>query len=516
MSKEMTFIAVGRSGGAHMGAITEFGIRRICVFLLGCACAVGASAQDIPVPQLKSGSERRLVEPIIISSQPAAPQTIALTVPKGTPIQVALDEEVRVRKVGQAIHARVVEPVYAFDKVVVPVGTEVLGHVTNIEHLSKGKRTGSALNADFTPGRKVEMDFSELVLKDGKRVLLRTSVSPGSGQVLQFTTTSEKKKTLKDVASEKTNEAKQQAKQEWDNAMKQLKTPGKVHRLERFVQSQLPIHPQYIPAGTVYFAELNDPLDFGSDVLPPQQALSIGGPLPPGSVVHARLITALNSAITQKGDEVEAVLSRPLFDGDRLILPQGSRLRGSVLQVRPARRLKRTGQLRITFRELVPPDGVAEKVEAVLEAVEAAKDGNVKLDSEGGAEATNSKSRYLNTALSLGLAAVSGGGDSGDGDRLSGGGNAAGGTGGRVAGGAGGFKLIGMALGVAVRSRAFGRAMGFYGAGMSVYSNFAVRGREVVFPKNMAMDIGIGKRDAEKGSAQTPEKPLQALSDKRK
>lgn len=483
---------------------TEFGIgREACIFLLGCACAVVASAQDIPVPQLKPGSERKPVEPIILSPQPAVPQSIALTVPKGTPIQVALDQEVRVRKVGQIIHARVVEPVYAFDKLVVPVGTEVLGRVSKIEHPSKGRRTDAALNADFTPVCEVETEFSELALKDGKHIALRASVTPGSGQVLQLTTTSEKKKTIKDVPSEKTSEAKQQARQEWDSAMRQLKTPGKMHRLERFLQSQLPIHPQYIPAGTIYFAELNDPLDFGSEILTPQLALSFGSsPLPPGSVVHARLTTALTSATTQKGDDVEAVLSRPLFDGERLILPQGSRLRGAVLDARPARRLKRNGQLRITFRELIPPDGVAEKVEAALEAVEAAKDGNVKLDSEGGAEATNSKTRYLTTALSVGLAAASGGGDHGDHDRLDGGGTTTSNTGGRVAGGVGGFKLIGVALGLAVRSQALGRAMGFYGAGMSVYSNFMVRGREVVFPKNMAMDIGIGKRD--EGTHSTP------------
>ena len=49
--------------------------------------------------------------------------------------------------------------------------------------------------------------------------------------------------------------------------------------------------------------------------------------------------------------------------------------------------------------------------------------------------------------------------------------------------------------------------MGVYGAGMSVYSNFMVRGREVVFPQNMAMDIGIGQRatTAPPGSPQ-PEK----------
>jgi type IV secretory pathway VirB10-like protein len=474
-----------------------------CVFLLGSALGLCATAQEIPIPQLKPGSERKPAGPVNTPLPPAAPQMIALKVPEGTPMLVALDQEVRVRKVGQSVRARIVEPLYAFDKLVVPVGTEVLGHVTSIEHLSKGKRASAVLNADFTPRRKVEMEFSELVLRDGKHLAVHTTVTPGSGQVLRFSSTAEKKKGIKDVAATKTSEAKQQAKQEWDNAMKQLKTPGKMHRLERYVQSQLPIHPQYIPAGTVYFAELNGPLDFGSEVLQPEQALSIGGPLPPGSVVHARLITALTSATTQKGDEVEAVLSQPLFDGDHLILPQGSRLRGSVLQVRPARRLKKNGQLRMTFRELTVPDGVAEKVQATLEAVEAAKNDNVKLDAEGGAEATTSKTRYLSTALSLWLAAASGHG--GDHDRGDAGGNAAGDPGGRAAGGAGGFKLIGIALGLAVRSPALGRAMGVYGAGMSVYSNFLTRGREVVFPKNMAMDVGIGQRDAT-SPAPAPEK----------
>ncbi len=474
-------------------------IGQFCIFLLGCACALGAAGQDMPIPQLKPGSERKPVEPAIISSQPASTQTIDLTVPKGTPMQVALDQEVRLRKVGQTIHGRVVEPVYAFDKVVVPEGTEVLGRVREIEHLSKAKRATAALDADFTPRRKVEMEFSELVMNDGKHIAVRTSVTPGSGQVLRFSSTQEKKKTIKDAAAVKTSEAKQQAKQEWDAAMKQLKTPGKMHRMVRFVQSQLPVHPQYIPAGTVYFAELDDSLNFGSEVVS-QQALSIGGPLPPGSVVHARLVTALDSATAQKGDTVEAVLSRPLFDGERLVLPEGSLLKGSVLQVRPARRLKHNGQLRMTFRELTPPEGLTEKVEAALEAVNAAKDSNVKLDSEGGAEATTPKTRYLGTALSLGLAAASRGGDHDHGAA-----NAGQDTGGRAAGGAGGFKLIGIALGLAIRSPALGRAMGMYGAGMSVYSNFLARGREVVFPRNTAMEIGITQHDPGATSAAGPE-----------
>jgi len=461
---------------------------------LTCGCTIGAriEAQEVPIPQLTPGSARKPAAEPSKPAEPVPPQTVALTVAKGAPLQVALDQEIRVKKVGQPVHARIVEPVYAFDHIVVPVGSEVIGEITKIESLSEGKRTLAVLNADFTPLRRVEVGFHELVLPDGRRFPLHTSVAPGSGQVIELVTSAdekEKKNRVKNVASQKTKEAKQRAHEQWDNAMKELKTPGKVRRLERYGEAQLPVHRQYIPAGTVYFAELVDPLDFGSVVMTASMASSIGAELPEGSVVHARLVTPLSSATSHKGQDVEAVLSQPLMDGDRLILPQGSRLKGTVKQAQPARRMKKNGQLRIAFSELVPPDGIEQKIVSTLEGVQAGKDANVKLDSEGGAEATTSKSRYLGTAVSLGLAMMSAqeGGDR-DGGKVHGdGGNAA-------AGGLGGFKLVGMILGAAVRSRAFGTTMGAYGAAVSVYTNFIARGHEVVFPKNTAMQIGVGTR----------------------
>jgi hypothetical protein len=210
-------------------------------------------------------------------------------------------------------------------------------------------------------------------------------------------------------------------------------------------------------------------------------------------VVHARLVTPLDSATSEKGEGVEAVVTRPLFEEDRLILPQGSRVKGSVVQVQPARHMSHNGQLRFAFHELVLPDGVDEQVNAVLEGVQASKAQNLKLDSEGGAQATTPKTRYLTTAVSLGMAAVSLGGD-GD-SKIP---NPAGKTSNRIVGGAGGFKLVGLVLGAFVKSRAFGYSMGAYGAGMSVYAHFIARGRDVVFPKNTAMDIGIGTRAGER------------------
>src|SRR5450759_4241288 len=465
--------------------------RALCTILLTIIWACTIEAQEVPVPQLTPGSERKPAAEPSKLTQPAPPQTVALTVAKGAPLQVALDQEIRVKKVGQPVHARIVEPVYAFDHIVVPVGSEIIGEVTKIEEISGGKRTLAALNADFTPLRRVEVGFHELVLADGRRFQLHTSVTPGSGQVIELVTAAnekEKKNAVRNMASEKTKQAKQQAHQEWDNAMKELKTPGRIRRLERYGEAQLPVRRQYIPAGTVYFAELVDTLDFGSVVMTASMASSIGAELPEGSVVHARLVTPLSSATSHKGQDIEAVLSQPLMDGTRLILPQGSRLKGTVKQAQPARRMKKNGQLRIAFSELVPPDGIEQKVAATLEGVQAGKDANVKLDSEGGAEATTSKSRYLGTAVSLGLAMMSArGGDNHDHD----GGNNSG-----AAGGLGGFKLVGMVMGAAVRSRAFGTTMGAYGAAVSVYSHFMARGREVEFPKNTAMQIGIGTRAA--------------------
>ena len=200
------------------------------------------------------------------------------------------------------------------------------------------------------------------------------------------------------------DDAKQEASQQWHEAINQVKEPGKMRRLERYAISQLPVRPQYLDAGTIYFAELQEPLYFGAEPFTPQMAASIGSAIPHGSLIHAFLITPLHSATTKKGAKVEAVLSQPLFNGDRLILPAGSRIKGVVLQARPAARLHHNGQLRIAFRQIVPPDGVAQKVVASLESVQAVKADHVKLDSEGGAEAYTPKTRYLSTGLSLALA----------------------------------------------------------------------------------------------------------------
>ena len=434
-----------------------------------------------------------------IPSQPS-PSLILLTVPAGTPLKVDLDQEVRVQKVGQPVHGKTVEPVYAFDKLVVPAGTEVVGKISAIDRVPKTRRTVAAMNGDFSPSRQVHIDFSELVMADGRHVPLQTDVSPGSGGVLQFVPAGEKEKLgkedqAKNAVSEKITEAKTEVKRQWDAAKKQLREPGKMHRVERYAILQLPYHPQYMDSGTSFNADLRRPLDFGSEPLTPAVLEHIGMLPASVSMVHAVLITPLGSANSKQGDPVEAVITQPLVASDHLFLPEGSRLKGSVLQVRPARRLGRNGQLRIVFHQVVPPSGFEENVEASLEGVDIAKGEHLQLDSEGGARVTAPKTRYLETAIAVILASSSigdGHGHDTDGDfRRSGGGYAGSGA----ANGASGFRFVGTIVGAFAHSRVVSSGFGFYGAAMSVYSHFLARGRDVVYPKDMSMMIGLGTRE---------------------
>jgi hypothetical protein len=438
-----------------------------------------------------------------------SPGTIALEVPAGTPLPVVLDKEVRIQKTGQPIHGKIAEPVYAFDKLVVPAGSEVTGSVTRIAGVSALKRTLAALDANFSPSRNVEITFDQLVLPDGRRVPLHTQVSPASQGVLQFATATDgkdqnresKKNAAVKLASGKASETRQEINREWKTAKQQVAAPGKLHRLKRLAIAELPYHPQYFDAGTRFNAELLDPLNFGSEELTPDKLHMVGITPAAGSVIHALLKTPLSSATVQKGDSVEAIMTEPLLTDSQLVLPEGTHLKGSVLQVQPARRLHRNGQLRIVFHEVVPPKSAEQNVEASLEGVEVKDDENLSLDSEGGAQATTPKTRYLTTGISLALAAVSFLPDSDAGSS----GQSGLEIGGRAANGASGFRVIGFVIGALVRSRPLASAFGAYGASMSVYDHFLSRGHDVVYPKDTAMAIGFGSRvtGAPKAAPQT-------------
>src|SRR5262245_65398628 len=99
--------------------------------------------------------------------------TVELTVPKGRPLRVALAHDTTVKRVGQTVTGTLTEPVYAYDRIVLPVGTQIAGRITKLDNPSKLDRARSLSGGDFSPHHIVELRF-ESVIRDGTPVPIQT------------------------------------------------------------------------------------------------------------------------------------------------------------------------------------------------------------------------------------------------------------------------------------------------------------------------------------------------------
>jgi hypothetical protein len=293
-------------------------------------------------------------------------------------------------------------------------------------------------------------------------------------------------------------QAKQEAKQREHETLEAIKAPGKMQRLKAKLSAELPYHPQVLPVGTHFTAELKAPLELGKEEPSAKQLEHLGAEIPPGSVVHVRLLTPLSSATVHPGSSVQAVVSEPVFSSDhQLILPEGARLEGSVTHGVPARRLGRNGQLRFIFREIEFANAAPRRVEASLQGIDATSGAHMELDSEGGAHAVAPKTKYIMPAIDVLLATSSLDGLEGHYHHGIRAGVARGPdvAGGAIRGGAG-LGLVGTVIGLVAHYRPVSAGFAFYGAGWSVYSHVVARGIDVVFPKNTPMEIRFGTHES--------------------
>jgi hypothetical protein len=132
-----------------------------------------------------------------------------------------------------------------------------------------------------------------------------------------------------------------------------------------------------------------------------------------------------------------------------------------------------------------------QEIEGRLDGVEVnGQSGAVQIDEEGGTAAANSKKRFIAPAISMMLAMN--GAEGREPVRVN---HVPTGAyhnnyGGHLLSGAVGFGLIGSAVGRFIGP--VGSALGFYGAGRSIYTNVVGRGPEVTFPMNTPIEIRFG------------------------
>jgi hypothetical protein len=373
-----------------------------------------------------------------------------------------------------------VEPVYVFDRVALPAGTLVEGHIAEIGGVPIRRRLQAILSGNFTPAKDVRAQFDTLVLNDGSHLPLRTSLSRGTAHTLRIASTRRKS----------TPEGARQKIEEMDHAaIRAFTAPGKLSRLKTTLLGMLPYHRQAWSAGTLFSSVLQEPLTGLAPQHPEANATPAVGAADEQDVT-ARLITPISSASARSGAPVEAVVARPLFSSDHsLLIPEGARLLGDVVDAHPARRLHRNGKVHFVFHQIQLPSGASQRIQGYLDGMEADFDAHLALDSEGATRARSPKTRFIFPAIAVAVTGLSFHQDV----------NAQGvpdqDIAGRAESGAVGLGLVGTVL--AQTSRTLASGIAFSGAAFSIYSTFLARGQDVVLPANTPLKVSFKSRGGE-------------------
>ena len=453
-------------------------------------------------------------QPEVESSQT---RNVELTVAAGAPLRLYLTKHVHKRP-DAPVEAKLLVPMYAFDREVLPAGTPVFGHVSRIQPVPKRERLRAVLGGDFTPLHIAQIEFTSLRTLDGRQMELHTIESPGLNSLVPLRPPKKRSQNGQNNNGGILAAGKRKARDAMDSQIDRVRNitdmvrgPGKKEWLYGYAMSRLPYHPQYVRNRTRFDAELKTSLGFGSEIIA-QNALALLGSQPsPGSIAHARLLTPLDSMTSKQGDMVQAVLEQPLFSSDeKLILPTGTLVQGSVTMAKRARWFHRGGHLRFNFQsvDLTPQaaDLIAEpagrasslpsqrklqfRTQATLHAAEGGH-APLKVDKEGGVNATESKTRFIGTLIALMISRRAADNDH-DHPRAGVGTGQNPNLAGRTLGGGMGFGLLGSIA--AQRSPNIGAALGYYGMAWTVFSTVFARGADVQFGKNAVIDIGFNQR----------------------
>jgi len=419
------------------------------------------------------------------------PQTVELVLRSGRSLRVALDQRVAVHHPSQTITGTLIEPVYVFDRIVLPVGCRLTGHIDRIEEPSKKKRTLAMVEGDFSPHPHPILRFDSIIGPDGRTIPIATAVKGGT---LRAQPQIAKRGNGDGDGQEKTSRAEQAheaVSAQAHQALALLKDPGKKERLEEFAINELPYHPEFLAKGMVYDVELLEPVRFGR--VAAAEAAPAGSLPAPDSVLMAKLVTAIDSAKTPRGAPITAVLTQPVLSAThQLILPEGTLLTGEVTLAKQARHWHRNGQLRVLFESIQSPMAqVSHPLRGSLYAVDAAAGSGVTVDEEGGTTIANSKTRFVAPALAI--LAVRGSAhqeheldnDPGEQAHFVTHSN----PGAKAVGGLFGFSGIGAV--VAQFSRPVAIGLSIVGASRTVYRNVIGRGREVTFNADTPIQVRL-------------------------
>src|SRR6202166_914372 len=112
-------------------------------------------------------------------------QTVPPVVAAGTPLRVYLTKRLS-KRVNEPVESKLLDPLFAFDREVAPAGSQVLGTVVRLKPMSKIQHALAILRGDFTPLHEAEVEYTTLVLPDGRRIPLHTVETPGLKSIVDL------------------------------------------------------------------------------------------------------------------------------------------------------------------------------------------------------------------------------------------------------------------------------------------------------------------------------------------
>src|SRR5882762_8225905 len=381
-----------------------------------------------------------------------------IVVGAGSDLRCRLEKGLRITRSGQPITAKLVEPVYAGTTIAIPEGSTIKGHVSSIS--SAPGRAGRILRGDFTPPRIAHVTFDIVILPDGSDVQIHTDTTFGVSDVK--------------MAQYLPKTQRPGVRQKMKDAAKPLLEPNKLQRLRQAAFTSLPYHPEYLDQGTIFDANLLDPIRTPTPIEPAE----VHPPLS-DNYLHLRLLTALRSEMIARGAAIEAAVSRPYYNSDHVLLyPAGTKLQGTVTTATAAGWMKKNGQLLFSFHSAQTPDGATTEMIATVAGIQVEGGQRLAVGQEGNVRATTSLFSRLRAPVSLIGPSRAIADSSLDKTAWS-----------RAGEGRKGFGLLGAGAAQASATTAIG--FGYFGAAMNIYDAFLAKGSNVDLPVNTPVLLRI-------------------------
>jgi hypothetical protein len=186
---------------------------------------------------------------------------------------------------------------------------------------------------------------------------------------------------------------------------------------------------------------------------PPSACAASDITLPEGTIIVLQLNDRLSTKTSSEGDAFTAVVMTPVLLGDRMVIPKGSSVAGSISRILRPGRFKGKAVMNLLFQSITIPGHEQKPLLATLVKVDS--EGNEDVYSEGSIKGEGSKSGDAVKVITPGLVGTGIG-------ALAGGGKGAG---------------IGAGVGIAV----------------GLATVFTSRGKDIEIPKGSTLNISLDR-----------------------